>query len=318
MNSLPQHTPQDRPKRPVTLAVLTFQRDESLRRAVRSMVACAVPEPDSGWSLHEILIVDNNPSGSAEPVVQELAAETNAPLTYAHEPSPGIVAARNRALTEASGEILVFLDDDEVALPGWPDGLLRTMETSGAALVGGPVVSEFIEEPPQWVIDSGFFELPPQPDGSVPTWLSTCNIAIDLVKTRPENLTFDARYPHGEDGAFSRLAASKGLGLRWSATAEVKEFVEPVRTTVAWRCNRHRISTDAWVRVDLDLDPSLKSQATIVAKAGYRFVEGVVTMAAGLATRSEAKRYSGLALIAQARGGIEGLIRHRRSPQPAI
>lgn len=316
MNSLPQPSSEDPPSRPVTLGVLTFERDDSLRRAVRSMVACATPKPESGWSLHEILVVDNNPSGSAKPVVDELAAETDVVVTYAHEPNPGIVAARNRALEEASGDILVFIDDDEVALPGWPDGLLVTMQRTGAALVGGPVVSEFIEPPPQWVIDSGFFDLPPQPDGSEPTWLSTCNVAIDLDKIRAENLLFDARYPHGEDGAFSRLAASKGLGLRWSATAQVKEFIEPERTTPAWRFHRHRISTDAWVRVDLDLDPSPRAKAMIVAKAGYRFGQGALTTMLGMATRNEAKRFSGLALIAQARGGIEGLIAHRRAPQP--
>ncbi len=312
MNKSPLEDHIEPAPRPVTLAVLTYRRDESLRRAVESMISCAVPGRDAPWTLLEILVVDNNPDGSARGLVSTLDSDTDVAVNYAHEPEPGIVAARNRALAVARGEVLVFIDDDEVALPGWPDGLLRVMARTGAALVGGPVVTEFVEEPAQWVLDSGFFVQPPQPDGSEPTWLSTCNVAIDLVAIAPHNLRFDARYPHGEDATFSRLAASYGLGLRWSATASVQEFVEPERTTVAWRCNRHRISTDAWVRADLDLDPSIRTRATIVGKAAFRFAQGLATAAAGTVRRNQAQRYSGLALIAQARGGIEGLLTFHR------
>ncbi len=282
------------------------------------MLACAVPEPGARWVLHEILVVDNNPDGSARPVVAELAAEAHPvpeggpTITYRHEPTPGIVAARNRALSDAAGDVLVFLDDDEVALPGWPGGLLDVMAETGAALVGGPVLSEFLEPPDDWVIESRFFANRQSEHGSVQSWLRTGNLALDLDEIRTVGLRFDPRYPHGEDATFSLLAARSGLELRWSSTAPVKELVGPERTTIAWRRTRHRISTDAWYRAQLDLDPSLATQARLLATAGSRLVQGVATYVAGVVAQRLALRYAGLALMSQARGGLDGLAAHRR------
>ncbi|MGI9595701.1 MAG: glycosyltransferase family 2 protein [Acidimicrobiales bacterium] len=316
MTTNPENQLQQGDLRHVTVAVLTYRRTDELRRAVDSVVAAAVPRPSSGWRLEEILVVDNNQDGAAEPVVAELRSSHGANIRYVNETTPGIVAGRNRALTEAAGDVMVFIDDDEIALDGWPDGLLRVMEETGAAMVGGPVNFEFVEPPTQWVVDSGLFDRPSHADGSAQTWLRSGNIAIDLPTVRAEGLRFDPRYPHGEDATFSRLARSKGLDLRWSSTAAVMEYVEPERTTLQWRRHRDRISTDAWVRAGLDLDSSLRSQSAVATKAAARFAQGVVAVGVGMARRSEATKNSGLALISQARGGIDGLMTHRRGAGP--
>ncbi len=298
--------------RTVTLAVLTYQRTERLVRAVTSMATNAAD--GDRWRIVEILVVDNNPDGSARPVVDGLAEATELLVRYTHEPTPGIVAARNRALTEAKGDVLVFIDDDEIALPGWPAGLLDVMTETGAALVGGPVISEFEEEPPRWAVESGFFDEEKLPSGSHREWLSTCNVAIDLVQTNAVGLRFDSRYPHGEDGAFSRLAAHRGLDLRWSASAKVKEFVTPERTTLQWRRHRQRISTDAWVRAELDLDSSIKARARLTAKALARLAQALATTAAGAIGRDRHRLYAGVLLFSHVQGSAEALLRYRRPP----
>lgn len=296
--------------RTVTLAVLTYQRTQRLARAVTTMAAGATD--GDGWRIVEILVVDNNPDGSARPTVDDLAETTGQLVRYAHEPTPGIVAARNRALTEAKGDVLVFIDDDEVALDGWPGGLLDVMTKTGAALVGGPVISEFEEEPPQWAVESGFFDEEIVPTGSPRTWLSTCNLAVDLTQANAAGIRFDNRYPHGEDVAFSRLAAHRGLDLRWSATAKVKEFIPSERTTLQWRRHRQRISTEAWVRVELDLDPSIRSRAVLTAKALVRLAQAVVTVAAGAVGGNRGRIYAGILLISHVQGSAQALLRHRR------
>ena len=43
-----------------------------------------------------------------------------APQSYRSEPTPGVVAVRNRALAEADGrDLLIFLDDDQTPSSGW-------------------------------------------------------------------------------------------------------------------------------------------------------------------------------------------------------
>lgn len=299
--------------RTVTLSVLTYERHEAVRRAVRSMVECAVPGPDASWSLLEVLVVDNNPDGSAGPVVAALDDEFDELVRHTHEPSPGIVAARNRALDEAKGDVLVFIDDDEVALPGWPNGLLSVMDRTGAAMVGGPVESEFASDAPRWAIDGGFFQKKTHPGGSKIPWTSTANVAIDLEKIRAENLRFDDRYPHGEDVMFSRQVVKEGLGLRWSASAAVTELVSPDRTTLEWCRHRRRISTDAWVRADVELDPSVKTRAAIVAKTAVRLAQGLVTLAVGQVRRDETAKARGLVMVSHVQGAIDGLVASRLS-----
>ncbi len=296
--------------RTVTLAVLTYQRTDQLVRAVESMAANATD--GVRWRIIEILVVDNNPDGSARSTVEELTETTDLLVRYTHEPTPGIVAARNRALTEAKGDVLVFIDDDEIALPGWPAGLLDVMIETGAAMVGGPVVSEFEQEPPSWAVESGFFDEEVLASGARREWLSTCNVAIDLVQTKAVDLRFDSRYPHGEDGAFSRLGAYRGLDLRWSATAKVKEFVPPVRTTLGWRRHRQRISTDAWVRAELDMDSSVAARVRLAAKALVRLAQAVVTTAAGALTRDRGRLYQGILLFSHVQGSANALLGYRR------
>jgi glycosyltransferase involved in cell wall biosynthesis len=46
-------------------------------------------------------------------------------VRYVCEPKPGLGFARNRALREARGELLAFLDDDVVVDHGWFSGLLK-------------------------------------------------------------------------------------------------------------------------------------------------------------------------------------------------
>ncbi len=313
MTSLPQNPASQAELRSLSIALLTFRRTDELRRAVESVLATAIPEPGSGWLVHEIIVIDNNPDGLAKPVVEDLIAGHSAPIRYVHEGAAGIVAGRNRALDEAEGNTLVFIDDDEIALPGWPHGLLSVMADTGAAMVGGPVLFEFVETPPNWVVESGLFARAEHADGDELHWLRTGNVAIDLEQVRLAGLRFDPRFPHGEDATFSMQAVKQGLSLRWSTSAQVKEYVQPDRTTIEWRRNRERISTDAWVRAELELDRSIGRKAVVVARSMVRTAEGLSKMVVGAATGNEATKNAGLALLSQTRGAFEGLATHLRT-----
>jgi GT2 family glycosyltransferase len=61
----------------------------------------------------EIIIAEN---GTPAPVRLSLEG---APLKHLHEPRAGKCRVQNRAIEQASGEILVFLDDDLVVAPGY-------------------------------------------------------------------------------------------------------------------------------------------------------------------------------------------------------
>src|SRR5215203_6026996 len=103
--------------RRVLIAVLTYRRPHDLDAALESLVA----HLSSASTDADILVVDNSPEGGAKQQVALARARARRAIRYAHEPQPGIAAARNRALLEANADLLVFIDDDERPQAGWLD-----------------------------------------------------------------------------------------------------------------------------------------------------------------------------------------------------
>lgn len=96
-----------------TVATCTRERPDDLRRCLQAVLRL----PDDG---QEVLVVDNNPKTDA---TRQVVAEFPG-VRYVREDQPGLDAARNRALREAHGEIVAFVDDDAAPDPGWLRALL--------------------------------------------------------------------------------------------------------------------------------------------------------------------------------------------------
>jgi glycosyltransferase involved in cell wall biosynthesis len=86
-----------------------------------------------------MIVVDNDETGSARPVVDGLAVGAPFEVRYVHEPRPGVANARNAGVELARGAFIAFLDDDEEASPGWLAALLDVQAAIQADLVFGPV-----------------------------------------------------------------------------------------------------------------------------------------------------------------------------------
>ncbi len=67
------------------------------------------------------------------------------------EPRLGESFARNRAIDEARGDLLLFIDDDAVAEFGWASALVDEIERRGLDAVCGAVIARWMNEPPRWL-----------------------------------------------------------------------------------------------------------------------------------------------------------------------
>jgi O-antigen biosynthesis protein len=85
-----------------SVIIATHQRPESLRRLVASLA------PQFRSVARELLVAEN---GSVRPVTLD---DKGVPILRIHDPRPGKCRVQNLALQQASGEIIVFLDDDLV------------------------------------------------------------------------------------------------------------------------------------------------------------------------------------------------------------
>ena len=90
----------------ITIAVCTRNRARGLSRLLSSLHEQEYPSV-------QVVVVDNAPSDDrSRRVADEHSPHLN--LTYVVEPRPGLSRARNRSIEVSDGEIIAWVDDDEV------------------------------------------------------------------------------------------------------------------------------------------------------------------------------------------------------------
>jgi glycosyltransferase involved in cell wall biosynthesis len=131
----------------VSVCVCTFRRPQLLQRLLESLAQQTV---DSGITM-ELSVVDNDAEATAKMVVDDFSRRWPIRVIYDCEPERNISAARNRAVRNAAGDFVAFIDDDERAGPDWLDQLYGTLKRYQADGVLGPVIPELPEAAPAWL-----------------------------------------------------------------------------------------------------------------------------------------------------------------------
>lgn len=120
----------------MTVAVCTRDRPTDLSLCLNALSKLDYPDL-------EILVVDNAPTSNA---TQDLVTCQYPQVRYVREPRPGLDWARNRAILEATGEIIAYTDDDVVVDPGWVKALAQVFaEHTEVMAVTGLVVPYELE-----------------------------------------------------------------------------------------------------------------------------------------------------------------------------
>lgn len=90
----------------VSVIIPTKERPEAFTQSLVAALSQDYPK-------YEIVVSDSGVNESVEAIIESARKNTNVPIRYIHFWSPGytLAEARNRAVTEARGKILVFCDD---------------------------------------------------------------------------------------------------------------------------------------------------------------------------------------------------------------
>lgn len=154
--------------------------------------------------------------------------------------------ARNAGVSSATGAFVLFIDDDELPVPGWLGHMIE-MAKAGHVAVFGPVSCDFEEQPPEYlrpILSAVFSRDLDEPTGTdVSTrraYLGTGNSMFDRLRCFDQPNSFETRFNGGgEDVWFLReLVERKGISLIWCKEAAVRELVPTTRMNAAYLRSR--------------------------------------------------------------------------------
>ena len=267
----------------ITVAVCTFQRPALLARALASLDVLTIPP----GAAVDIVVVDNDPAGSAGSLVRGMTLAHR--LRYLHEPEPGIAAARNSALRAASSsDYVAFIDDDEVAEPGWLAALLATATAYDADVVAGPTNSAFAKTPPAWIQAGGFFARAVARTGSPVPYGACGNLLLRTSALQRLDHHFDNRFglTGGEDSEFTARLLNRGARLVWCQEAITTEDVPAERITARWVLRRSYRMGNTLGRLQMSAGVRL-ARPRIVGGGFARLLAGTASMALSPLPRRE-------------------------------
>ena len=125
-----------------TVTIQTYNNADVLKQALGSLATLRCPDDAD----YEILVVNNNSNDATAAVIGAATTLLGARLRSVFEPRQGLSHARNRALAEARGEIIGFVDDDALVTPDWLIEHVRAYrEDERTVAVGGRVVLRWPE-----------------------------------------------------------------------------------------------------------------------------------------------------------------------------
>ena len=221
----------------ISVCVCTYKRKEYLIKLMNRLE----DQETEGLFTYSIVVVDNDCARSAQQVVENFRRHSSIPISYLNEPEQSIALARNKAVTNAKGDYIAFIDDDEVPSDRWLINLLKACDEFKADGVLGPVVPYYEIDPPRWVIRGQFYERLPHRTGEVLDWMNTRtgNALLGSYLFADDVNLFRREFGSGgEDRDFFKRMIAKGFRFVWCTEAPVYEAVTAVRCTRSFMLRR--------------------------------------------------------------------------------
>lgn len=234
-----------------SIAVCTYNRAEHLRMCLPSLL-----KQEAEFDF-EIIVIDNRSTDTTKKDVESIMYPGGR-LKYVFESRQGLSNARNRALSEANGEIVAFIDDDAIAEPGWISALVNAFQRPGVAAVGGKIVIDYPVERPAWLskrLEPFISAYDKGGDMTEVDEVYGCNFAVLRgVALKVGGFSFDLGYVGGEALPGEEIDLCKriiraGYKLLYIPHAEVKHRISTSHLSKEWFIKRFRMQGIAQVRI---------------------------------------------------------------------
>jgi glycosyltransferase involved in cell wall biosynthesis len=230
----------------LSVVICTYNpRPDYLRRCVDALRDQTLPP--NRW---ELVVVDNR---SDEPVADRVDLSWHSAARIIREETLGLTPARLRGSRETTGELLVFVDDDNVLDADFLETALRIgREKPFLGSWSGQCRPVFEEQPPEWTrrywgnlvirqFDKDVWSNLPRLPASMPCGAGLC-VRRDVVlqylhlhESGKRSFQFDRTggiLLSGGDNDLAAYACDIGLGLGLIAALKLQHLIPPQRLTV--------------------------------------------------------------------------------------
>jgi glucosyl-dolichyl phosphate glucuronosyltransferase len=233
----------------LTVVICTWNRAKLLNQTLSRMIELCIPRGVT-W---ELLVVNNNSTDNTESVLAYYADRL--PIRKVFEATPGLSNARNRAIREVQGDLILWTDDDVLVDNDWIAAYATAAQRWPiAAFFGGPIEPWFEGEPPRWLqqiysrVENSFAarNLGREPrllnDGKFPFG---ANMAVRTTEQRrylfnPELGLRPSSRLLGEESVLFEEMTRNGLEGRWVPEAKVQHFIPKSRQTIKYLRSYYR------------------------------------------------------------------------------
>lgn len=221
----------------IVVCIPCYRRPQHLRQTLESLVNQRTTRRFA------LVMVENDALRSESvPVATEFLAANKRPGLCVVEPRQGNCHAINAAFETAlatfpSASSFLMIDDDEIASPDWLEQMIAVAETTGADIVGGPVLPHFDDRLKRGLRRHPAFAPAYHTTGPVPLIYGSGNCLIRRsVFERVGLPAFDLRFNFlgGGDTDFFHRCRRLGMRFHWVAEAKISETVPPDRTKLSW------------------------------------------------------------------------------------
>lgn len=223
-----------------SIIIPTYNRSNYLRKCLK-----AVAKLDTDPTIFEIMVVDNNSTDDTRQVCREFRqSHPGLQFRYLNETKQGVSHARNRAIVEACGDILCFLDDDSPPMPQWLNNLLKSFGDERVGCAGGPSILDFNGQSiPPWLRGDlqsllSAYGLPYKTPTQITRWDEfpfACNMAIrrkvfsDTSSLRVDLGRFGRKLLTGAETELINRISKVGWKVMYIPDAQVHHQVAPER-----------------------------------------------------------------------------------------
>ena len=169
-----------------SIVIITRNRGSRIRPTLDSILTIPIES-----SVYEVIIVDNGGNDNTQDIVNDVLRKSSINWKIITEEIKGICRARNAGYQDATGEWIVYLDDDALVHGGWLNAYSEAItQYPNAVVFGGPAVLDESLRRPWWWCDKFDWtmscqdygkDMGPYPEGGHPYGLNMM-IRSDVLK----------------------------------------------------------------------------------------------------------------------------------------